>query len=118
MTIIKISEELLNLFESLLRAQINTIKQLRKVCGYLELEKPKEERITHMDMVYDILEAAGHPMHVNDIIVAIEKKFGLKIDKESLVSALAKRVLRQDRFIKTAPNTFALISQELGGVKR
>lgn len=114
----KIIEDLLNLFESLLRAQLNTIKQFRKTSGYLEPEKPKEKRMTHMSMVYNILKLTGQPMHVNDIIVAIEKNFNVKIDRESLVSALAKRVLRQDRFIKTAPNTFALISQELEGVKK
>lgn len=115
----KISEELLTLFESLLRAQLNTIKQLRKAAGFPEPEKPKEKRMSHMDMVYDILKRAGQPMHVDAIIPAIERRFGTKVDKESLVSALAKRVMRQDRFIKTAPNTFALISQDdLGGGSR
>jgi len=113
----KITEELLNFFEPILRSQLNTIKQLRKAAGYKEPEKPKERRMSHMDMTYNILKTAERPMHVNDIIVAIEKNFSLKVDRESLVSALAKRVLRQDRFIKTAPNTFALISQEEGGVK-
>jgi hypothetical protein len=112
---LKISEELLNLFESLLRAQLNTIKQLRKTSGIPEPEQPKEKRMSHMDMVYDILRIARHPMHVNDLIVAIEKNFSVKVDKESLVSALAKRVLRQDRFIKTAPNIFGLISHDVGG---
>jgi len=114
----KISEELLNLFESLFRAQINTIKQLRKAAGYQEPEKPKEKRMSHMDMVYNILNATKQPMHVNDIIYSIENTFNKKVDRESLVSALAKRILRQDRFIKTAPNTFALITHELGGGKR
>lgn len=115
---LKISEELLNLFESLLRAQINTIKQLKKISGIPEPEQPEEKRMSQMDMVYNILNVTRHPMHVNDLIVAIERNFNVKVDRESLVSALAKRVLRQDRFIKTAPNTFGLISHDAGGGKQ
>jgi DNA-directed RNA polymerase delta subunit len=111
----KIPEDLLNLFESLLRSQLNTIKQLRKTSNKPEEEAVKEKRMSHMDMTYNILLSAQKPMHINEIIPAIHQRFGLKIDKESLVSALAKRVLRQDRFVKTAPNTFALISLESRG---
>jgi len=109
------SEELLNLHESLLRAQLNVIRQLRKEAGLKNLEKPKEKRMSQMDMVYDILNQAQKPMHVNDIIAIAKDRFDIELDKESIVSALAKRVKRQDRFIKTSPNTFFLIAQELGG---
>lgn len=111
----KIPEDLLNLFDSLLRSQLNTIKQLRKKSGQSEVEPVKEKRMSHMDMTYNILLSAKRPMHINEIIQIINQRFGVKIDKESLVSALAKRVLRQDRFVKTAPNTFALISHDTGG---
>ena len=109
---IKVSEEFLNLYESLLRAQLNVIRQLRKQAGYEEIEKPKEKRMSQMDVVLAILSEGRKSMHVDDIIVAAEKKFNLKLDKESVVSALAKRIKRQDRFIRVAPNTFALIDQE------
>lgn len=114
----KISEELLTLYEALLRAQLNTIRQLRKAAGLEEREEPREPRMSQMEMIYDILLAAGRPMHVDAILVAVKKRFGVELDKESVVSALAKRVKRQDRFLKTGPNTFALISQPLGGGER
>ena len=116
---INLSEEfILNFYESMLRVQINTLKQIRKGLGLTDDEAAKEKRKSHMDMVYDVLIDARRPMHVNDIIVEIEKRFAIKLDKDSLVSALTKRVMRQDRFTKTAPNTFALISQESGGGQR
>ena len=34
---------------------------------------------------------------------------GVDLDRESVVSAISKRVARHDRFIRTGPNTFALI---------
>ena len=106
----QISEELLNLFESLLRAQLNTLRQLRKSAGYVEPEEPKEKRMSHMEMVYDILTSERRPLHVDTIITAMEAKFNIKVDKESLVSALLKRVRRHDRFIKLGPNVFGLLS--------
>jgi len=109
------SEELLNLHESLLRAQLNVVRQIRKEAGLQELDEPKEKRMSQMDMVYDILNQTQKPMHVNDIISIAKDKFDVELDKESIVSALAKRVKRQDRFIKIAPNTFTLIAQDLGG---
>jgi hypothetical protein len=113
-----ISEELLNLHESLLRAQLNVVRQLRKEAGLNTLEQTKEKSMSQIDMVYDILNHSQRPMHVNDIIAIAKERFDQHLDKESVVSALAKRVKRQDRFIKTAPNTFALIAQDPGGVMK
>ncbi len=107
-----ISEELLNLHESLLRAQLNVVRQLRKEAGLQDLDESKRKSMSQMDMVYDILNSTQRPMHVNEIIAIAKDKFEQDLDKESIVSALAKRVKRQDRFIKTAPNTFALIAQD------
>jgi hypothetical protein len=111
----KITKDLLKIHESMLRAQLNVIKQFRKSEGLDSDEKPKEKRMSQMDIVYDILLVAKHPMHVNDIISIAKKRFDIQLDKESLVSALAKRVKRQDRFVKTAPNTFSLIANHLEG---
>jgi hypothetical protein len=38
----------------------------------------------------------------------VERKFGIKLERESLVSALSKKVLKEDRFVRTGKNTFAL----------
>lgn len=110
-----ISEEWLSFFESLLRAQLNTIKQFRKSHGLKEEKEPQEKRMSQMDITYDILFEAQRPMHVNEIIRSAAQRFGTQLDRESLVSALTKRVKRQDRFIKTGPNTFSLLSLDVKG---
>ncbi|MBV8533668.1 MAG: winged helix-turn-helix domain-containing protein [Verrucomicrobia bacterium] len=61
-----------------------------------------------MDMAYDILKEGAQPMHVSEILNRIKTRFGRQIDRESLVSALTKRVARADRFVRTGKNTFAL----------
>jgi hypothetical protein len=45
---------------------------------------------------------------VTEIIDRVEKVHGVRLDRESLVSALAKRVVREDRFVRTDRNTFAV----------
>jgi hypothetical protein len=112
-----ISEELLSLFESLLRAQLNTIRQLRKAVG-IEKEPVKEKRMSQIDVVYDILASAQRPMHIDDVIAQAQRRFKIQLEKESIVSALTKRIKRQDRFVKTAPNTFALLTKEMEGGRR
>ncbi len=113
----EISKELLELFESLLRAQLNTIRQLRKAAG-MEEKPQKEKRRSQVDIVYDILQTKQQPMHVDTIIAQAKQLYDIHLDKESIVSALTKRIKRQDRFIKTAPNTFALISHAPEGGRR
>ena len=106
---------LLNIFESLLRAQLNTIKQLKKGAGIVDEEKSTEKRMSQMDMVYDILSSTTQPMHINQIISTIKQRFEVELDRESVVSALVKRIKRNDRFIKTGPNTYGLIDQHAHG---
>jgi DNA-directed RNA polymerase delta subunit len=110
-----IVDEILTFYEALTRAQLSVIKQFRKRLGLKEIETPREKRMSQMDMIYDILTKSQSPMHVDDIIAVARATFDIKLDKESVVSALAKRIKRHDRFIKTAPNTYALIDQEWEG---
>lgn len=105
-------KELLTICESMLRAQLNVIKQLRREAG-IDEDKGEKKSMSQIDMVYDILSEHSRPLHVDVIIEKIANKFHTQLDKESVVSALAKRVKRQDRFIKTAPNTFTLIDQDV-----
>jgi hypothetical protein len=39
----------------------------------------------------------------------VAKRHGVMLDRESIVSALAKRVARKDRFARTGPNTFSVL---------
>jgi hypothetical protein len=51
---------------------------------------------------------AGKPLHISEILQRIEKTFGKQLDRESVVSSLVKKVRRQDRFVRTDRNVFAL----------
>jgi DNA-directed RNA polymerase delta subunit len=88
-----------------LEAQLKAMKRLR--CSSEE-ESPREKSMTHIDIVLNILATAGTPLHISQIISEAEKTFGIRLDRESLVSALSKKVMKEDRFLRTGKNTFAL----------
>lgn len=106
-------DDLLDILETVSRAQLRAIRRLRL--------SPKAKsktgttaqgrRLSGMDMVVDILQREARPLHITDILAAVDKRFGVSLDRESVVSAISKRVARHDRFMRTAPNTFALIAE-------
>jgi DNA-directed RNA polymerase delta subunit len=65
--------------------------------------------ISQIDMAYDILRNAGRPLHISEIMTLVAKRHGVTLDRESIVSALAKRVARKDRFVRTGPNIFSIL---------
>lgn len=106
-------DDLLDVFETIARAQLRAIRRLRLSPKAKSKAGAKADggRLSGMDMVTDILRREARPLHISDILAAVEKRFGVPLDRESVVSAMSKRVARQDRFMRTAPNTFALIPE-------
>ena len=107
----KIPEWFLSFYESIFSAQLRTVRQLKS-------PKPKrtkrreDKSMSNMGMAIDILRRAQRPLHVSEIIAQVEAKHGVALDRESLVSALVKKVHRRQGLIRTAPNTFQI---ETGG---
>ncbi|MBA3036176.1 MAG: hypothetical protein FP814_06745 [Desulfobacterium sp.] len=66
------------------------------------------KRTSNMNIVQNILNTAGHPLHVSDIIEMALKKYQVQLNRDSLVSAILKKINAGQIFIRTAPNTFAL----------
>lgn len=99
-------ETLLEVIESSLEAQLHAVRKLRKPAPLGSSRRPQKS-MSQLDMAYDILSSSA-PLHINELLEAIKKRFDTDIDRESLVSALSKRVARGDRFVRTARNTFAL----------
>ena len=100
-----IERAVLNAFEIALDAQLKAIRRLK-----LQAPEKKRERksMSQVDMVYDVLRRSGKALHISDILDRVEKNFGQRLDRESVVSSLVKKVQRQDRFVRTDKNVFAL----------
>ncbi len=101
----EIRDIILDAMEESLDAQLRAVRRMRKP----DLEKEtKGKSMSQIDMVYDILKRALEPLHITEIIDRIERIHGVRPDRESLVSALSKKVMRDERFVRTDKNTFAL----------
>jgi len=103
----KIPEWFLSFCESLFLAQLRAIRQLKS-------PKPKKSKRTeekgmpNMEMAIDILRRVQRPLHISEIIAQVKTRYGVTLDRESLVSALVKKVHRRQGLSRTAPNTFQI----------
>ena len=99
----ELQEKLLKVQLSVIRDHIRSAKPDEKEGG-----SSQSERKSQMGMVTDILSAAGTPLHILEIIRIAEEQYGVKLDRESMVSALTKKVNKGVTFVRTGPNTFTL----------
>jgi hypothetical protein len=96
--------------EELLKAQIGVLR------NYLRSAEPGEpggkvsqpKSRSHISIIIDLLSAAGSPLHVSEIIKRANEQHGVSLDRESVVSALTKKVKKGDTFVRTGPNIFGL----------
>jgi len=100
---------ILQVTEEVLDAQLRAVRRLRGDGSRTE-RKPKAS-MSQVDMAYDILKKADGPLHVSELLARIAERFGVEVDRESLVSSLSKKVARRDRFVRTAKNTFDLVRE-------
>ena len=101
-------KEWAKLQESLLKSQLKTIRQLLKE-GEKQSRKQSNKSRSQMDSIYDILLTAKKPLHVTEIVARAKENFNVDLDRESIVSALTKKVKRNQMFKWVAPNTFAIL---------
>lgn len=102
----EVREAVFSAIEASLEAQLRAVRRLRLDPGEGKLKRVQGR--SQVDMAEDILRRAGQALHANDIIEQINKIHGVEVDRESLVSALSKKVQRGDRFVRPGPNQFAL----------
>ena len=90
-----------------LKAQLRAIKKLASPETKKEKQKPK--RMLRIDMVYYILSKSDKPLHISEIIEKVKSLYNVGLDRESIVSAISKKVNKNDRFVRTDKNTFTVL---------
>jgi hypothetical protein len=103
----KIPEWFLSFYESLFLAQLRTVRQLKSPKPRKAKER-ENKSMSNIDIATDILRRAQKPLHVSEIIAQAKTKYSITLDRESLVSALVKKVHRHQGLSRTAPNTFQI----------
>ena len=100
-----IEQAVLNAFEIALDAQLRAIRRIKSKGS---VKPAKEKRTSQIDMVHDVLRRSGKPLHVSEILDRVEKLHGPRLDRESIVSSLVKKIARGERFVRTDKNVFAI----------
>ena len=106
----KLKDIILSTIEVSLDAQLRAVRRLRSTQEPLE-RKAKQKGMSQVDLAFDILQKAKSPLHISEIITRIEQTHRRRVDRESLVSALSKKVQRRDRFLRADKNVFGLLQQ-------
>jgi hypothetical protein len=105
------TKEWAKLQESLLKSQLKIIRQFLRQ-GEDPRFKPRGKSRSQMSIVYDILLSCQQPLHITEIIKRAKNEFKVDLDRESLVSALTKKVKSGRMFQRVAPNTFTILDSE------
>ena len=103
-------EWFLSFYESLFSFQLRAVRQLKAP----KTKKTKAEKgrsMSNIDMAIDILRRAERPLHISEIIAQVKTRHGVTLDRESLVSALVKKVHRNQGLSRTSPNTFRMTAE-------
>ncbi len=86
-----------------------TESKLRTINRFLKDAKPEApKRTSKVNIVENVLKIAGRPLHISEIIEIAKRDFQTELERDSIVSILIKKIKAGQRFIRTAPNTFAL----------
>ena len=105
--------DLLSIMESTLKAQLRELRHLRGG-GRRKAEGDGgvAEKKSNMSIIRDILAEAGEPLHINEIIDRARKGHSVRLKRESVVSAMTKKILDGRDFRRAGKNIFALIGTE------
>ncbi len=83
--------------------------KLKIIERFQQVKKTQDpKRMSNIEISENILKTAGCPLHVSDIIQIAERDYQVQLSRDSIVSAILKKINSGQTFIRTAPNTFAL----------
>ena len=103
---------LLQVVELQLEYQLRAVRQLRGKAEPALPPRRGRRRQSLVDLSVQILTEERKPLHVDDLVELLQKRFGRLTDRDALSSALAKKARAGIIFRQTAPATFALIDAE------
>jgi hypothetical protein len=102
-------------FESYLQYQKEVAESKLKIINRFQKGvKPKLKRTSKIEIAKNVLNIAGRPLHVSEIIQLAKRDFEVELDRDSIVSAILKKVKAGKSFVRTSPNTFTLKDHERG----
>ena len=98
-------DKILQLHKELLQSQLKIIYRLQRQSPQL---KKKLKRTSNLDIVENILTSSDQPLHISKIIEIAKIDYNVTLERDSVVSAIIKKIHSGVRFERVAPNTFTL----------
>ena len=90
-------------FESYLQYQKEISESKLKVINRFQKGiKPKTKRTSKIEIAKNVLHIAGRPLHVSEIIQLAKRDFEIELDRDSIVSAILKKVKTGKSFFHIA----------------
>ena len=74
-------------------------------------EPTSGKRRSNIAIVEDILRSSPGPLHIAQILSQAQERYQIHLSRESLVSALTKKVLDRHTFCRVGRNTFDLLER-------
>jgi predicted transcriptional regulator len=99
-------QEYLKIKQKVLEAQLKAIHELLQ-----QFLPVKEKRKTQTELVFDILNDVDKALHIKEIISLVKQKYDVALDRETIVSSIAKKIAKGIFFKRVAPNTYDLIER-------
>jgi len=94
----------LDLIEELAKSTLDVVNRFKNGVPTKTL---RSKRTYKFEYVESILRNAGKPLHIDEIIEIAKKDYKVNISKDSLSSAISKKIRAGSGIVRTAPNTFA-----------
>ena len=106
------TSHLLEILDNMLSAALREIRRARALGPAPALPKRNSDKSkSNTELCIDVLVQAARPLHVSALVDALTKK-GVRTSRDSLVSALTKRLAPRGPFVRTAANTFGLAGRD------
>lgn len=94
-------DQFLEYQEKMAKITLEAIKEFR-------IKRHAVKRTYSLDIVENILRITNQPLHISEIIEMAKLNYNITLNRDSLSSAISKKVTQGQRFVRTAPNTFFL----------
>lgn len=108
-TLKSLEDTILKTIETSLMAQLKAVKELRKADNTQEAKRPGRPPVqgkSQTDLALEILISEGRALHVDEIVKEVRRRYGRELIRDSLVSAITKKIANAQAFERTDRNTF------------
>ena len=102
-------DKIIEFQRDMLNAQLEVISKYQQKT----LSKIKSKSMSKLGIVEDVLKLSNKPLHISQIIEIAKNEYNITLERDSIVSAISKKIKNNKQFIRVAPNTFSLKKNNL-----